>query len=67
MRGSSEIVEVALEEVFEAKGRPMVVAVVDNVGDLVYFARMDGAGPIRATIRRKMDTKELRTMFETSS
>lgn len=32
-----------MEAVFKAKGRPISVAVVDPSGDLIYFARMDGA------------------------
>jgi len=30
------------------EGRPMAAAVVDSHGDLIYFARMDGASPLTA-------------------
>jgi uncharacterized protein GlcG (DUF336 family) len=39
-------VEAAIAEASKEPDRPMVVAVVDDRGDLVYFARMDGALPM---------------------
>ena len=39
-------VEAALAEASKQPDRPMAVAVVDDRGDLVYFARMDGALPL---------------------
>lgn len=43
------IVETILEAARETKpGRPSSVAVVDNAGILIYFARMDGASPLTA-------------------
>lgn len=39
-------VEAALAEASKEPNRPMVIAVVDDRGDLVYFARMDGALPM---------------------
>jgi glc operon protein GlcG len=41
-------VEAALAEASKEPNRPMAVAVVDDRGDLVYFARMDGALPMFA-------------------
>jgi glc operon protein GlcG len=38
-----KVAEATLEAVFKAKGRPISVAVVDPSGELIYFARMDGA------------------------
>lgn len=45
-----QIVDAALKAVSEAKGRPMSVAVVDNNGDLICFARMDGTAPNTGTL-----------------
>ena len=43
------IVEAVLEAARKTKpGRPMSVAVVDNAGIPIYFARMDGASPLTA-------------------
>jgi len=39
-------VEAALSEAYKQPERPMAVAVVDDRGDLVYCARMDGAYPL---------------------
>lgn len=39
-------VEAALAEASKEPNRPMAIAVVDDRGDLVYFARMDGALPM---------------------
>jgi len=39
-------VEAALAEASKEPQRPQVIAVVDDRGDLIYFARMDGALPM---------------------
>jgi uncharacterized protein GlcG (DUF336 family) len=39
-------VEAALAEAGKEPNRPQVIAVVDDRGDLIYFARMDGALPL---------------------
>jgi uncharacterized protein GlcG (DUF336 family) len=39
-------VEAALAKAGKEPNRPMVIAVVDERGDLIYFARMDGALPM---------------------
>jgi len=39
-------VEAALAEASKEPNRPMAIAVVDDRGDLVHFARMDGALPM---------------------
>ncbi len=45
-----KIVEAILEATRKSEGRPMAAAVVDIAGDLIYFARMDGAAPVTATM-----------------
>jgi glc operon protein GlcG len=43
------IIEAAEKNITDTvEGRPMAAAVVDRHGDLVYFARMDGASPLTA-------------------
>ena len=39
-------VEAALAEASKEPNRPQVIAIVDDRGDLIYFARMDGALPM---------------------
>jgi glc operon protein GlcG len=43
-----KIVDAIIEESEKTEARPMAAAVVDRHGDLVYFARMDGASPVTA-------------------
>ena len=40
------IAEAALAEASKEPNRPMAVAVVDDRGDLIYCAKMDGAAPL---------------------
>jgi uncharacterized protein GlcG (DUF336 family) len=48
-----KIVDAIIEASAESEGRPMAAAVVDRHGDLVYFARMDGASPL--TVRMSIN------------
>ena len=57
-----KIVDAIIEASAKSEGRPMAAAVVDRHGDLVCFARMDGASPltVRMSINKAstvMDTK----------
>ena len=69
------IVEKVLEaaQKTEPPKAPMTVAVVDRAGDLIYFARMDGASPQSArmainkaytAIQWQRDTREVQNMMK---
>ena len=68
-----KIVDAIIEASAKGEGRPMAAAVVDRHGDLVYFARMDGASPLTArmsinkastAIDAKRDTIESRKLLK---
>jgi glc operon protein GlcG len=75
LKQAKEIIEAMLRFASETKpGRPMSVAVVDEAGVLVSFARMDGASSLTArvsfnkaytAIDWRRDTKEIQELFFT--
>ena len=57
----------ALKAALKKKNSPVTVAVVDSRGDLVYFARMDGAAPVSAPIAINKAYTSALTMMDTDA
>lgn len=60
-------VDAALAEASKEPHRPVAVAVVDDHGDLVYFARMDGAHPLFGHMAINKAYTAARMMMDTAT
>jgi len=56
-----------LQEALKAPGRPVAIAICDDQGELVTFARMDKCAPLPLTIARKKAYTAARTRSDTKA
>jgi glc operon protein GlcG len=59
--------EQMLQEALKAPNRPVAIAICDDQGELVSFARMDKCAPLPLTIARKKAYTAARTRSDTKS
>src|ERR1700757_2498174 len=56
-----------LQDALKAPGRPVAIAICDDQGELVTFARMDKCAPLPLTIARKKAFTAARTRSDTKA
>src|ERR1700675_4019899 len=56
-----------LQEAFKAPDRPVAIAICDDQGELVAFARMDKCAPLPLAIARKKAYTAARTRSDTKA
>lgn len=59
-------VEAMLQEAVKAPGLPVSMAVVDNRGELIYYARMDGANSLNELMAIRKASTAVRVGIDTS-
>jgi glc operon protein GlcG len=62
-----QAMERMLQEALKAPNRPVAIAVCDDQGELVAFARMDRCAPLPLTIARKKAYTAARTRSDTKA